>query len=423
MRIVCSSRGSRGDVLPVLHIAAALSREGHEVTTCAPPVFRSTVERLGLEGIYYSEDSVDVMRSFGAGWKAARYALEWLNRSVDEQLELLLPLSREADALVTTVNEAAGPAVGEYRDIPHFRVTYAPTIPGDQPPPLQPFQRLPASANRVLWLALNSAVQLLFYRKVGSFRRRLGLRPVRSIADYLGGGSPGSRTHTLLAFSPSLAPPARGWRYPHTYLGYCFEDNEKSGDDRPLLAPALERFLEAGPPPVYVGFGSVSITNPARLFHMLQAAISQLGCRAVIGQGWTGLGKRPPGAPRAGTSTTGRIFVAGETCHAALFSKVAAVGHHGGSGTLHTAARAGVPQLVMPQMADQYYWGERVRRLGVGPAPLPPYKLTAERLAESFDAMLRRPRMSGRARWLARRISTERGLRKAVQVITGSVRS
>jgi UDP:flavonoid glycosyltransferase YjiC (YdhE family) len=385
----------------MLNIARELKRRGHTVVTCVPQLFRPVVERLGLCGLCYSEDSTVLMRNFGADWKAARYALGWLARSIDEQLAVLDELCQGADALVTTAQETAAPTVAEARGLAHFRVVYAPMIPGDQPPPLQPFQRLPRWANRALWTALNVAIHLLFGRKINRERRRRGLAPSPYMADYLARNS-----HTLLAFSPRLGPPAAGWKYPYTYVGYCH------GQDDGALEPGLRAFLAAGPPPVYVGFGSVSVAHPQRFGRMLVEAAARARCRVIIGKGWTGLAHHDPGAGRNGDHNAaaegnGRrqvydhIYVANTLPHAAVFPQLSAAAHHGGSGTLHNAARAGLPQFIMPQIADQFYWGHRVACLGVGPRPVPPARLNVSKLAAALASLTTNRRMQAEARRLA----------------------
>ncbi|MBW2264047.1 MAG: glycosyltransferase family 1 protein [Deltaproteobacteria bacterium] len=398
MRVLLSSRGSRGDVFPVLAISRELARRGHDVRLCVPENFRSIARQIGNELHCYDEDSDEVMRSMGSGWRAARNALEWFTRGIEAQFELLVPASAGADVLVSSVNEVAASSVAEHRGIPHFRVALAPVIPGEQPPPLQPYQRLPTLLNRASWLALNASTDVLFGRQINRTRRELGLDPVRRMPDCLAASS-----HTLLAISPMISPPARGWRYPYTYTGYLHDF------DSAALDPALERFLERGPKPVYVGFGSVNIEDPRRMTATILEAVRLSGCRAVIERGWTGLG--------GGPSPEGVIFV-DEVPHARLLPLVHGIAHHGGSGTIHSAARAGIPQFVMPQIADQYYWGHRMHALGLGPRPVPPKDLTAARLARALNE-LSSPSYRSRAASLSRRIRQENGVEKACSVIEG----
>jgi vancomycin aglycone glucosyltransferase len=124
-------------------------------------------------------------------------------------------------------------------------------------------------------------------------------------------------------------------------------------------------------------------------------AVGAVGCRAVISQGWAGLGDGP---------LPGNVFVTGPVSHPRLFPRVAAAVHHGGAGTTTAVARAGVPQVVVPHIADQFYWGRRVSLLGLGPPPLPRAKLTAPRLAAALAEILDNELLAERAREFGARL-------------------
>jgi len=386
--------------MPIMEIAAALKRRGHDVSLCVPPLFRREAERRGLDASCYDEDSEDVMRRLGMGWEAGRQALRWFTRSLEAQLETLMALSEGADALVTSVNEIAAPTVAEHRGIAHFRVAYTPALPGSQPPPMLPWQNLPASANRLIWKLLNAGLLMAVGKTLNGQRRKLGLEPVRDFGAYCAG-----RCHTILAFSPTLGPPQEDWKFTHTYSGYCH------GRDRTALGRDLERFLE-GPPPLYVGFGSVSFADPESFTRKILDAANMAGCRLILGSGWAGLGRLPHARS---------VFVAGDTPHAKLFPLLAGSIHHGGCGTTHSAMAAGIPQLVMPQLADQFYWGRRVHELGLGPRPVPPHRVTLRKLADLMRDLMRNPAYRSRARILQEAVRHDDGVSRAVRIITGSM--
>jgi vancomycin aglycone glucosyltransferase len=161
------------------------------------------------------------------------------------------------------------------------------------------------------------------------------------------------------------------------------------------LPPKLEAFLEGGEAPVYLGFGSMTDAEPDRTTRELLRACASVGRRAVLGRGWAGLGE---GALPEG------VFVAGAVSHARLFPRCAAVVHHGGAGTTTTAARAGVPQVIVPHVFDQFYWGRRVRELGIGLALPSRRRLRAEPLAEALDELLAQEVVTERARELGARL-------------------
>jgi vancomycin aglycone glucosyltransferase len=163
-------------------------------------------------------------------------------------------------------------------------------------------------------------------------------------------------------------------------------------DECEPLPPKLEAFLEHGDPPVYLGFGSMTDPDPAATTRHLLDALSSLGCRAILDRGWAGLGEGP---------LPDGVMAIEPVSHAALFPRCAAVVHHGGAGTTHTAARAGVPQLLVPHVLDQFYFAKRVHTLGVGPEAIPRTRLGVERLLETLRAMLDNELLAERARELA----------------------
>lgn len=369
MKIVLSSRGSRGDVQPIIEIATGLRKAGYQTSICVPRLFEETVKRRDLPYSLYSEDSNLMMQGLGSGYTAIKTALDWFSRSFDEQFEYMLHETEDADAMVSSVNEIAAPTVAEYRGIPHIRIAYTIVLPGSQPPPLIPWQGLPGICNLWSWRVINGFTWLLIGRFINKKRRELGMDPMPGPGRYFTENS-----HTVMTINERLAPPCPSWRgkYRYRYSGYCY------GDIAGGLDASLEQFLNKGPAPVYIGFGSVSVDEPERFTAMIMEAIEMTGCRVILGSGWTGLGSSS--LPRG-------VMQVGDTNHASLFPRLAGIAHHGGSGTTHTAARAGIPQFIMPQIADQFYWGHRVHRLGLGPAPVAPKRLTAKKLADALREM------------------------------------
>jgi sterol 3beta-glucosyltransferase len=146
---------------------------------------------------------------------------------------------------------------------------------------------------------------------------------------------------------------------------------------------------------------------------MVRDAAMQTGCRVVLGAGWTGLGDE---------LARGSVLVVGDVDHQALFPRTRGVVHHGGSGTTHTAARAGVPQLVLPQLADQFYWGHRVAELGLGPKPIAPGRLTVARLAGAMRVLLHESAFARQAATLGEVIRAEGGVEAAADAIEVAAR-
>jgi UDP:flavonoid glycosyltransferase YjiC (YdhE family) len=167
-------------------------------------------------------------------------------------------------------------------------------------------------------------------------------------------------------------------------------------------------FLEAGPPPVYLGFSSMIPRDPEASMNLMLDALRQANARGIVGTGWMTPGR---------SEVPGNVLVLDEIPHDWLFPRVSAVVHHGGAGTVAAGIRAGVPAIVVPFYADQPFWAERVRSLGVGPAPIPERRLTAERLADAIRLTLIDDGMRRTAEEIGKKLRTEDGVGTAVEIV------
>jgi len=208
----------------------------------------------------------------------------------------------------------------------------------------------------------------------------------------------------IYGFSPSVIPKPAEWRAEDHITGYWFLDPP----DGWTPPPDLLNFLRAGPPPLYIGFGSIGNRNPAEITDLVLQTLKKTQQRAILLSGWGGLQK---------TDFPASIFMLDSIPFTWLFSQVAAVIHHGGAGTTSAGLRAGVPSIVIPFLGDQYFWGRRVQDLGVGPAPIPRSKLTVDRLAQAIQEAVTNTTMRQRAAELGAKIQVEDGIAKAIEII------
>jgi vancomycin aglycone glucosyltransferase len=251
---------------------------------------------------------------------------------------------------------------------------------------------------RLLRAAADRSADLFYRQALNRGRARLELPPARHVMAQLMGPT------TIAATDPALTVLPTGARPRVVQTGY------------PLLATGgelsedLQRFLAAGPPPIYAGFGSMPYGGRERVSELLAEAARRAGVRIVIYRGWARI-------PEMGHSE-GCLFV-DEEPHGVLFPRVRAVIHHGGAGTVATAARAGVPQIVLPQAADQFLWRSQVVRLGLGPrAPMLRFASAAS-FARAITAALADPGYRRRAQNMAARLqAAPEGVATTVAEIT-----
>jgi len=391
VRIALAVEGTRGDVHPMLALAGSLAERGHHVLVCGPPDFAVDVRTRGFEfhpiGVpvqAYLRERAHVITRGGLGMM--REGLHYIRQSVETQLEELADAFCGVDFAFGAGVQVGAPTAAEYHRIPYRYVAYCPAIlpSGDHPPFTVEWRDTPAWVNRIAWRLTRSILNRVLSRPVSRARRRLGLPALADIVPHMFGRLPVLAADAPLAPLPDGAPDGiEQIRCLHPFQADS------------TLPAKLESFLAAGPPPVYLGFGSMTDPEPAETTRRLVDGVGRLGLRAVLSEGWAGLG---------GGALPEGFFVTGAVSHAALFPRMAAVVHHGGAGTTTTAARAGVPQVVVPHVLDQYYWACRVERLGLGPPALPRRHLAPEALARAIGTTVEAEVMRERASEMGTRL-------------------
>lgn len=385
MRVLLLAMGSRGDVQPMLALGDRLRREGLSVSVAAGADFGPFVEEHGLDFEPLSFEVMEGVRSeLGQKWLGGtstnqqREALlmRQVVRYIAEPLAGdLLRLTERADAFVSgpltfdAMKVLAGRA-GKHHVFAMFQPTW-PTAAGPSATfALRP--RTTSSLNRVWgWAAAYAAWDVV--RSTGDVVRRRLAAPRGTFRQYV---TAARRVPTVLAVSPRVVPPAAEWGANVTQTGFWFVERTE-----PWQPPEEVRaFLADGPPPVYLGLGSMATADPAAVVHAFTAALDGLGLRGVLNAGWAGLHAE---------DLPDTVLALDGAPHDALFPQMSTVIHHGGAGTTAAAFRAGVPQVVVPHIADQPYWGRRVHELGVGSHPLHRKHLSADRLAAAIRAASR----------------------------------
>ncbi len=236
---------------------------------------------------------------------------------------------QDADALICLgVFSAFGQSIAEALHIPVLNVEPTPLLrTGVFPAPSWPVQRdLGRWANNFSGVAMLLVIWLWYRPFVNNFRRRLGLPDYSFRCFYRALRS----TPMLSAYSPSIIPHPQDWPNNFHVTGYFFLDTQAQWQP----SAALQAFLDAGPPPVYIGFGSMAGRNSEHLARLVLDALAQTGQRGLLLRGWGGL--TPELVPD-------NVFVLDSAPHSWLFPRMAAVVHHGGAGTTAEGVRAGVP--------------------------------------------------------------------------------
>lgn len=396
LRVVLATAGSRGDVQPMLALAQAFGAGGHVPLIAAPPNFETWVRSLGFNFAPLGMD----MQAFiaehrelmtGNPVKMIRGMDRYFSEQIPLQVQQLTPVCRGADAVLYAGLAFATRSVAEHLRLPVLGVLYTTCLlPSSQhPPPNIPWHGLPNWMNDLLWRANRLLVDSLARGTLNTMRAGLGLPPVDHLRRYL------FEDHALvIAADEVLFPPDPLWQGRYPYANFIFFD------DPAPLDPELDAWFSEAEPPVFVGFGSMSGEGTDRVERMIVEAVSTTGRRCIVGAGWAGLGAGalPPG-----------WRVVRDAPHALLFPRAAAVVHHGGSGTTAQALRAGVPQVLLPLILDQFHHAHRLHLAGIAPRPVPMERITAAELAAAIQAALELPASPRQAAAARLRASDGRG--------------
>lgn len=415
MRIALIALGSRGDVQPYVALGKGLQAAGHTVRLVTHQDFEALVHTHGLEFWPVKGSVREVVESaemralvekgnfiaitLRTAREAQRAAVHWARDS--------LAACQDVDLIVAGIGGLfTALALAEKLEIPllqAYLVPFTPTaaFPGVLLPVALP--RLGARLNRAshdltrqaMWQGSRSADRIAREEALdlpapplwGPYRvERLRRYPI------------------LYGFSPSVIPKPVDWAGNIHVTGYWFLD--EAPDWTP--PPALIDFLDSDPPPIYLGFGSMSDRKPEETTTLILQALAQTRQRAVILSGWGGLGR---------TELPDSVIMVDSIPHSWLFPRVAAVVHHGGAGTTAAGLRAGVPSIIIPFFGDQPFWGRRVAALGAGPEPIPRKKLTVESLARAIQQAVTGSTIRQQAAQIGKQIRAEDGIGRAVDVV------
>jgi sterol 3beta-glucosyltransferase len=394
MRVLIVGIGSRGDVVPYVGLGRRLSEAGCQVAIATHDTFTQTVSEAGLEWRRVSGDPREVIRARtqGApseGHSATRDFVSAMGHDIADAAEL------GTDIILTCLGQTPlSLLVAESVGVPSMGAYLAPAVPTREfPMPGQPPSDAPDPDHRTAGRQMLARAGTIYADVLPGLTRRLGL-PADSVERMWDRWLGPSGWPISLGYSPAVVPKPGDWPESVQVTGYWWPPTPPGW--RP--ARALVDFLEAGPPPVFIGFGSMGVGVGEQLAAVVTQAVRTAGVRAVVQAGWAGLSV-------AGDA----VLQIDDAPHAWLLPRMAAAVHHAGAGTTGASLRAGLPTVAVPFLADQPFWAERIHRIGAGPSPVPFTDLDADGLATAIRVALDEPRHRVRAIELARALEREDG--------------
>ena len=404
--------GSRGDVQPYVALGKGLKAAGYGVRLLTSDDFEALVTEAGLgfastgsstQARVQSEEWQQVMESGNFLKIMAKMRTE-SKMAGAKMAQTLPPLIEGSDLIVTGMAGIGGTfSIAERFGIPLVETHVFPFTPTRAfPSPLVPKLPLGGPLNSLSFRMTRQLFWQNFRGNDSTMRKTLGMSrppfwgPFHKLEQM--------RVPLLYGYSPHVLPRPSDWPNHHHVTGYWFLDEPAGWTPTADLVD----FLEAGEPPVYIGFGSMGSRNPEEAGRIALEALARTGQRGVLAAGWGGLsvGELPQ-----------TVHAISAIPHSWLFPRMAAVVHHGGAGTTAAGLRAGVPSILVPFMGDQPFWGKRVADLGVGPAPIPRKQLTGDRLAGAITQAATDAAMRRRTAELGQQIRAEDGVKRAVDLI------
>lgn len=399
MKYLILTYGTEGDTRPLSALGRGLMDAGHDVHLLADGATLGAAAALGVPATPIAGDIRNTLQPSGSAKKSdyntmARELAQLSNENAEHWLRATVQAGRDCDALlISGLAGFVGLSAAEYLGVKAIGAGMFPLTPtAEFASPLLPPGKLPRFLNKFSYHLINGLVWRAFRKATNAARAKVCSLPPRSAIW---------TDHPILyGVSPSLLPRPADW--PNN-ISVCGQWLAPAKQWTP--PDALNDFLAAGDAPIYIGFGSMAGFDTKQLFAAIVGGLA--GRRALFYPGWSGLD--PSQLPA-------NIFVVGDTPHDALFPRVSMAVHHGGSGTTHSAARAGIPSVVVPFAGDQFFWADRLSRAGVG-AKLSGWKaLNADSLATSLR-FADQAEVRANAHAMGEHMRAENGIKNAVATL------
>ncbi len=399
MKLFLVTRGSQGDIYPYLTLAVALMERGHEVTLSLPRIFEKQAQASGVNYVLQAYEDIGGMIDGAAETnQKTMHLLKWVRAVIDKQFEEFIPILEKHDVFISANTEFAAASIAEYCKKPFIRTAFAPFIPGTQiPPPVMPWPKVnPVFSPKFLWKMLNKGTNFMVLKTLNKNRMRLGLPKIKNFGTHAAGTA-----NNFLMFSKYLGNTDPTWIYKWDIGGYCFNDTLQYDE---TTYKDLMAFIEKDKrPTVFFTLGSCNDKNKDRFCGWLLDICEKQGYKLIVGSGWSKTGANLQGNDNL-------YIIDAPIPHSLIFPKCDAVIHHGGAGTTHSVGRAGKPQMVLPLIIDQHYWGNRVFQLGVGPDRVKISKISKKQLEIKIYDLVNNQSYKKKAAELGEKIKSEKSI-------------
>ncbi|MDR1447160.1 MAG: glycosyltransferase [Treponema sp.] len=401
MNIFLANRGSQGDIYPYLRLAQELTVRGHFVTISIPRIFEKQAKEAGVNYVLQAMDDIAGMLSETPDTKAL---LKWMHGVVEDQFDEYIPLLEKHDIFVCGNTEFSAGSIAEYCKKPIIRTAFGPFLPSKTiSPPAMPFPTAKRIFIPLLWAMLNGGLNMMILKTINRRRKALELKTIRSQTSH----APKTADNFLM-YSKYLGNVDTEWPYKWNIGGYVFNDSFPYEEQ--ALKDVSAFIKKDARPTIFFTLGSCNAEERDRFAERLFDICCRHSFKLVVGCGWWKVGTH--------LHNKENLYLLDKAIpHWFIFPSCDAIIHHGGAGTTHSVARAGKPQMVVPLLIDQFYWGQRVKELGIGPGSVkmktsikPASAGKASSLEEKVLDLVNNPVYKENAARLGEQIRSEKGL-------------
>ncbi|KAL5343411.1 hypothetical protein BJX70DRAFT_393976 [Aspergillus crustosus] len=414
LRITCLTIGSRGDVQPYIALCKGLLSEGHKPRIATHAEFGPWIREHGIDFAPVDGDPAELMRlCVDNGMFTLSFYKEATAKFrgwIDDLLSSAWKSCQDTDLLIESPSAMAGIHIAEALKIPYFRGFTMPWSRTRAYPHAfaVPDSRLGGAYNYITYVMFDN----LFWKAISGQVNRWRMRELGLKSTNMDKMEP-NKIPFLYNYSPSVVPPPLDYPDWIRITGYWFLNEGSDWTPPKELADFIRRARKDEKKIVYIGFGSIVVSDPAALTQNVVESVQKAGVRCILSKGWSArLGD--PASAKPEIPLPPEIFQIQSAPHDWLFSQIDAAVHHGGAGTTGASLRAGVPTIAKPFFGDQYFFGNRIEDLGVG---LCVKKVNVSVFSRALWTVTHDERMIVRAKRLGERIRSEDGVATAIQAI------
>lgn len=395
MKIAIVVNGTRGDVQPMLALATGLIKNGHEIICCAPPENEELVKRYHIQFVAFGPNYKELFKQNaqmkGGATKAP--SPKEMKKETENQIDLLPELLKGSDLILGVGFVLGLNTVADILKIPYRFVIFYPILLGTSK--MDPF------VSRLLFGFGRSMTNMLMKSFINKKRAGAGLPPIKDVwANWMG-------DRVIVACDKELNAVREGVSFSYTQTGFLLLSSPTG------LPEKVEKFLNSGKPPVFIGFGSNPVSRPEKYSQIFDEVSKATNQRLIISKAWADLPE----------NNTPDILYFDEMPFDLLFPRLAAIIYHGGSGTMASAARAGIPQVAFPFMADQLDNRKQIVKLGIGPNSCDFKKISASALILAINDCITIGKYKKNALEISRKLQNSNGLELTIGLIENELKN